>query len=410
MARIAMEGGSNAGAPNAGKSAKEIAADAAYRTAVNAAQKNPTQVNKNAVKDAYTAKVAAQSPAIDYAQVIKEAQTISANIDKTVADISQQVIDVNVAGEAAGNISKAMGGPGWTPVDLPPSQNKSKENQDAYALLESIFRSYGLESLVPVIRGYMEQDLGVEQAKLRLKTEQAYKDRFKGNEIRLAKGLNVIDEASYLELENDYSETLRAYGVSDYFGIAVDSTSRLARQQKMAEVIGNDISATEFKSRVSTAVSRVQNADTNTKDAFKALYGINDTDLVKYFLDPTQGSEQLKTKATAAEISGAAVSAGLSGTSLGTAEELAKLGVDKSTALEGYAAISGFLPRTEFLGQIYDETGIQYNRASAEAETFKGLASEKRKREQLKALEEAQFGGASGTLRTGRTTGNQGAF
>jgi hypothetical protein len=293
-----------------------------------------------------------------------------------------------------------------------PKQTKeiSKEDKDAYALLEEAFKLYGLDSLVSVIRGYMQDDLGVEQAKLKLKTEPVYKERFKGNELRAAKGLNVLDEASYLELENDYSETLRSYGLSDYFGVAVDATSRLARQKKMAEVIGNDISAVEFKSRISTATSRVQNADKNTKDAFKALYGIGDSDLVKYFLDPTKGSEELKTKATAAEISGAALSTGLAGTSLATAEELAKLGVDKATALKGYGDIAEYLPRTEFLGQVYDETGIKYDRASAEAETFRGTASEKRKREQLKAIEEAQFGGTSGRLRTGRASDNSGAF
>jgi hypothetical protein len=409
MARPTMDGGSSTSI-NAAKSAQQIAAEAAYTAAANAAANKPTQVNKNALKDAYTAKVSAQSPAIDYAQILKEAQDISKSIDTTIEEIKTNTTAVNVAGEAAGTISQSMGGLPWTPITSVEPKTRSKETEDAYALLEQVFRSYGLESLVPVIRGYMEQDLGVEQAKLKLKTEQVYKDRFKGNEIRLSKGLNVIDEASYLELENDYSETLKSYGLSDYFGISLDATSRAARQQKMADVIGNDISAVEFKTRISTAVSRVKNSDANTKDAFKALYGINDNDLVKYFLDPTQGSEQLKTKATAAEISGAAVSTGLSGTTLGTAEELAKLGVDKSTALEGYSAIAGYLPRTEFLGQIYDETGIQYNRASAEAETFKGAASEKRKREQLKALEEAQFGGASGRQRTGQASGNSGAF
>lgn len=410
MARLAMEGGSNTGSPNAGKTAAQISADARYASAANAVKNNPTAANKAALKDAFTAKTAAAAPAIDYGAIAKEAEAAAAEVSKTIEQVRQDIINVNVAGEEAGKISQSMGGLPWSPIDNVPNQKQSEVDRDAYALLESIFRSYGLESLVPVIRGYMEQNLGVEQAKLKLKTEQAYKDRFKGNEIRLAKGLNVISEAEYLELENDYSETLRAYGISDYFGIATDATSRLARQQKMADVIGNDISATEFKSRVSTAVSRVKEADTNTKDAFKALYGINDNDLVRYFLDPTQGSEQLKTKATAAEISGAAVSSGLSGTSLGTAEELARLGVDKSTALTGYASIAGFLPRTEFLGQVYDETGIQYNRASAEAETFKGLASEKRKREQLAALEEAQFGGSSGRGRTGQASGNTGQF
>jgi len=410
MARAKLEGGGNAGSPNAGKTAAQVAAEAAYTTAANAARNKPTPANIAKLKDAFTARTAAASPTIDYAKVLQEAQTASEAASKTMDEIRQNIIDVNVAGEEVGSISQSMGGPAFVPIDNIPNKKELDVDRDAYALLESIFRSYGLESLVPVIRGYMEQNLGVEQAKLKLKTEQAYKDRFKGNEIRRAKGLNVIGEAEYLELENDYSETLRAYGISDYFGIATDSTSRLARQQKMAEVIGNDISATEFKDRIKTAVSRVKDADKNTKDAFKALYGIDENDLVRYFLDPTQGSEQLRTKATAAEISGAAVSTGLAGTSLGTAEELAKLGVDKSTALTGYTSIAGFLPRAEFLGQVYDETGIKYDRASAEAETFKGLASEKRKREQLAALEEAQFGGSSGRLRTGRATENQGAF
>lgn len=411
MARPTLEGGSNASSPNAGKTAKQISTEAAYTTAANAAKNSPTPANVAAVKDAFTAKTAAAAPAIDYAQVIKDAEAAAAEVSKTIEETRQNITNVNVAGTEAGAISKSMGGADWTPIEnIPVNKSKSSENQDAYALLESVFRSYGLESLVPVIRGYMEQDLGVEQAKLKLKTEPAYKQRFKGNELRVAKGLNVIDEASYLELENDYSETLKAYGLSDYFGIATDATSRSARQQKMADVIGNDISAVEFKTRISTAVTRVKNADTNTKDAFKALYGINDSDLVKYFLDPAKGSEELKTKATAAEISGAAVTTGLAGTSLGTAEELARLGVDKSTALEGYASIAGYLPGAEFLSQIYDESGIKYDRAAAEAEVFKGTASEKRKRQQLVAMEEASFGGSSGRQRTGRAQGNTGSF
>ena len=281
---------------------------------------------------------------------------------------------------------------------------------DAYALLEAAFKMYGLESLVDTIKGYMKKNIGANQAKLLLKQEKAYLDRFDGNTKRVAAGRNALDEATYLELENDYTETLKQYGVADYFGVATDAASRVARQKEMAKVIGADISAVEFKSRVSTAVTRVKNADTNTKDAFKALYGIGDTELVKFFLDPTKGSEDLKTKAAAAEISGAAVTAGLSGTSLGTAEELAKLGVDKASALEGYGTIAGYLQRSGFLGDIYSESGITYGRTEGESEIFKGAASAKRKREMLSGLETASFSGESGRLRTGQQQGNAGTF
>jgi hypothetical protein len=284
----------------------------------------------------------------------------------------------------------------------------SKETKDAYALLEEAFRLYGLESLVPVIRGYMEQDLGPEQAKLKLKSEKAYKDRFKGNELRVAKGLNVVSEAEYLELENDYSETLRAYGLNDYFGIATDAATRLTRQQKIAEVIGNDISATEFKDRIDTVVTRVNMSDPNIKTELKRLYAITDTDLVKYFLNPVEGSEQLKQKVTVAEISGASITQGLGQTSLGTAEELARLGIDRAEALAGYSKIAQYLPTTEKLSSIYASEDITYNKTTGEEEEFKGLASAKRKRQTLAARELGAFSGSSGTSRsslTSKTTG-----
>ena len=280
------------------------------------------------------------------------------------------------------------------------NQVKKKEvdpyTRDAYALLEEAFRLYGLDSLVPVIRSYMENDLGVEQAKLKLKTETAYKDRFKGNETRRTKGLNVLSESDYLELENDYSETLRSYGLSDYFGVVKDATTRLTRQQKMADVIGNNISASEFKDRIKTVVTRVNMADENTKNELRAFYDITDTDLVKYFLNPAEGSDRLKEKVTAAEISSASIAQGLGKTSLGTAEELARLGIDRAEALAGYSKIAEYLPTSEKLSSIYKEQGITYNKATGEEEEFKGLASAKRKRESLKQSEMSSFSASSG--------------
>jgi hypothetical protein len=298
-----------------------------------------------------------------------------------------------VAGEAF-NVAKGLNSDG-TPVVV--KKEIDKNTKDAYALLEEAFKLYGLESLVPVIRGYMENDLGVEQAKLKLKTEQAYKDRFKGNELRVAKGLNVLSEDKYLELENDYSETLRSYGLSDYFGVVTDATSRLTRQQKMADVIGNDISAVEFKDRIKTVVTRVNMADANVKNELKAFYNITDTDLVKYFLNPAEGIDTLKEKVTTAEISAASITQGLGKTSLGTAQELARLGIDRAEALAGYSKIAEYLPTAEKLSSIYKEEGITYNKTTGEEEQFKGLASAKRARERLKQSETSTFSGGPGT-------------
>jgi hypothetical protein len=277
-----------------------------------------------------------------------------------------------------------------------------KEAQDAFSLLKDIFTQYGLEELVPTIEGYMKDDIGVNQATLLLKQTPAYQKRFAGNQLRLKGGLNVLSEAEYLALENSYSETLKAYGQAGYFG-----TDRVARQAKLAAAIGADISAVEFKDRISTVVDRVDNADPKVKSTLRSFYGITDEDLVGYFLNPKENLPRLKEKVTSAEIGASALAQGL-GSNVATAEELAKYGVDLETARKGYATIADILPTASKLGDIYKEEGINYTQTMAEEETFKGLASAQRKRQRLAEKEIASFSGQSGVTRGSLSTGTSG--
>ena len=276
---------------------------------------------------------------------------------------------------------------------------EDKSTKDAYAIIEDTLNSYGLSSLASVIKGYMLAGLGPEQAKLQIKQEPAYKARFKGNELRLASGLNALSEAEYLGLEDTYSQVMKQYGLGDYFG-----KTREARQSKLADVIGGDISAVELKSRISTVVDRVNNADPAIKAQLKEFYpGITETDLVKYFLDPKETLPQLQEKVTSAEIGAAAVAQKLD-TNVTSATDLAKYGIDRAAAIKGYSTIGGMLPETTKLNDIYGEAKINYTQKTAEEEVFKGNASAERKRKQLAALESAQFGGSSGVGAAGLST------
>jgi len=281
-----------------------------------------------------------------------------------------------------------------------PEEDKSQisdEIADAFAFLKDAFTDYGLESLVPVIESYMKQGIGPKQAAVLLKQEPVYKTRFAGNEKRRTAGLNVLSEAEYLAIEDAYSQTLKAYGQETYFG-----TTRATRQATMANLIGGDVSATEFKDRIDLAVTRVKNADPAIKTQLKAYYDIADTDLVGYFLNPTQNLPKLEEKVKAAEIGSAAAAQSLV-TSMATAEDLAKFGIDLATARKGYATIASVLPTAGKLGEIYAQEGITYNQGEAESETFKGLASAQRKRLKLAEREIAAFGGASGLSRASLT-------
>jgi hypothetical protein len=270
-----------------------------------------------------------------------------------------------------------------------------KNKRNAFALLKDVFTQYGLGELGATLETLMKEGYEPEEATLALKTDVRYNApyiaRFRGNELRRSAGLNVLSEAEYLSLEDDYTKTLKSYGLENYFG-----ATRTAKQTAIADVIGADVSAIEFTDRVSTAVDRVKMADPATKNAFQQFYGIGEADLVNYFLDPKKALVNLKEKATAAEIGGAAIGQGLTAT-MTSAEDLARFGINRQQAQAGYAQIGEELPTAGRLGRIYSESGVTYNQADAESATFKGLASAKRKKEQLKQLEEAQFSGSSGT-------------
>jgi len=272
---------------------------------------------------------------------------------------------------------------------------ENTDTRDAFAIIKGVFNQYGLSELSDTIEKLMREGYGPEEAALALKTNPLYNapylKRFKGNETRRAAGLNVLSEAEYLALEDDYTKTLKSYGLENYFGV-----DRSLKQTAMADVIGADISALEFTDRVSTAVDRVKMADPGTKNAFQQFYGIGEADLVQYFLDPKKALVNLREKATAAEIGGAAIGQGLAAT-MTSAEDLARFGINREQAQVGYSTIAEELPTAGSLGRIYSESGITYNQADAESATFKGLASAKRKKERLKGLEENLFAGNSGT-------------
>jgi hypothetical protein len=268
----------------------------------------------------------------------------------------------------------------------------SDTDKDAYALLKEVFINYGLEELVPAITKLMANNVGPNQASLMLKTNPeynaAYIKRFSGNESRRKAGLNVLSEAEYLDLENSYSQTLNAYGLKNYFGATIDG-----KRTAMANIIGSDISATEFKDRVDTVVTRVNNADPKIKETLRNFYGIKEEYLTSYFLNPTDNLPKLQEKVTAAEIGAAAANQSLA-YSKTSAEDLARFGITKAQAQEGYSTIGDILPTASKLGDIY---GDQYTQTIAEQEVFKGTASAKRKRQQLAEREVASFSGSSGS-------------
>ena len=278
----------------------------------------------------------------------------------------------------------------------------SDATKDAFAVLADLFASYGLEELAGEISGYMTSGLTAGEALIKLKTNPngAYAARFAGNFARVKNGMNALSEASYIELENSYTNTLKSYGLGNMLG--ADSKSNW---KTFSTYIANDISAVEFKDRIATVQERVVNADPATKELFKKWYpSLTDKDLVAYFLNPAETIGKLKEKVTASEIGAAFTGQGLS-TDMMSATDLARYGIDRAGALIGASQIAGVLPETTKLGNVYEEAGINYTQKTGEEEFLKSNEEAKRKRGRLASLERGSFSASSGNAPGAYSTG-----
>jgi hypothetical protein len=267
-----------------------------------------------------------------------------------------------------------------------------EKRQSAFDLLKLQFDEYGLGALVEPLRGLIQEGISPSEFAVRLRQTEPYKKRFAANAARVSSGLRALSEAEYINLEDDYQNVMRNYGLPASYYAKGD----MGRQEGFEKLIAGDVSMTELEDRIMTAQNRVINAPPQVKDALKQFYpDINNSDILAYTLDPQKGLADIKRKVTAAEIGGAAMGAGLA-TDVTRAEELAKFGVTAERAREGYQAAVPIIERGRQLSGFYNES--PYTQTTAEEELF-GLtyapeATAKRKR--LTALEQASFAGQSG--------------
>jgi hypothetical protein len=239
-----------------------------------------------------------------------------------------------------------------------------------------------------------------------------YLNRFAGNKTLAANGKPMLDEKTYLQNEQAYAATFKAYGLNQYF----------SSPDMYAKLIGGEVAPTEMANRVSAVYDRVLNADPSTLDVYKRYYkGLGTQDIVAAILDPKDTMPAIERKITSAEIGGAAVRQGLNAFQAATdiqsqrysnvmagtvgSDALAAAGETGPQATVDYSKIAYELPTFEKLSAISGSTLNQYGQKQAEQNTILQLASAKRAKEAQIAAEQARFGGSSGTSKGAFSTG-----
>lgn len=260
--------------------------------------------------------------------------------------------------------------------------------RNAYAALENLFKSYGLGSLAPKILDYVKKGYDQNTVSLLLQDTSEWKARFKGNELRRQQGMNVLSPAEYLQMENSYRSTMQAYGMPKNFYDSPDD---------YAGFIGNEVSPEEVRSRAAAAWNFAQSTNNVSRRMLKDYYGVDESHIAAYFLDPKKGQAVIERQAAAAGYGGIAARQGL-GAQKSQAESWVDRGISAQQVEQGTESAATVFRDMDRIGNRFDE---DYTGREALDEFVGGLASSRRKRERLAGKESALFGGATGTAGIG---------
>ena len=179
------------------------------------------------------------------------------------------------------------------------ARETERMKNDARQIVRTALESYKLPAtLGTFIYDLITQDqidLGNPDAILyAMRQRPEYQERFKANTERVKNGLSELDPSTYLALENDFKQVMRANGLPPGFYDDDDD---------LAALIAGDTSPAEVQRRIEDGYNAVQLADPQVKAQMYNLYGVDESQLVAYFLDPTRGETVLRRQTRAAQIS-----------------------------------------------------------------------------------------------------------
>ena len=158
--------------------------------------------------------------------------------------------------------------------------------ESSISILSRMVKAFRLpDSVVAKLKAMMVDGLSEEAIALEIRQTTEYADRFPGMTVRLDNGFAPISEHDYMVNEDSYANLLRLHGLPPRF---------YDDRQDFATLIGQDVSPEEFGERVNLAELATKGADPFTKAELKRLYGVDETDLVAYYLDPKSATNLIQ--------------------------------------------------------------------------------------------------------------------
>lgn len=292
-----------------------------------------------------------------YTEVVGKPPTDPAGVQYYAQRLqSGQITQAQMRAEMSATTAKNRAAQGQTsPQDLGADQS-SKESARAY--IDDELRSFGLQGLSDWAWGEIQSGASPERVIQDLRKTPEYLQRFKGMALRQQNGLPAISEADYINYETAVRQAMRAAGMPSGFFDSPDD---------FANFIGKDVSLSEIQSRINDGYLAASQASREVKDQLLGLYGIGQSQLAAYFLDPDKALPLIQRQWMAAQDSGAAVQAGYGSLTRAEAERLASLNVSYAQAQAGFQQLQS---ASQLFTDLPGEVGGSIDRATQMSAAF----------------------------------------
>jgi hypothetical protein len=249
---------------------------------------------------------------------------------------------------------------------------------DAWAMMQAVLESWGLESLGSVVRDMLTAGDSAEVIPIKLRQTVQYKERFSGNELRRKAGLPALSEAEYLGTEATYKSIIRQFvGAGTY-----DSKDQLDR------FFQANVSPSELNTRMQDYTDLYRSKPQEVKDAW-ASQGFTPQDAIRTIMDPQVTETDLKRNLAAFSISAEAFNA-YSDYDLDRNRllSLADQGVDATDARKAFQDVAG---RESEDRRIAARAGLSLDREDLEDEALGLDAQAGQRRRQAYDQEEGRY-------------------
>jgi hypothetical protein len=265
------------------------------------------------------------------------------------------------------------------------------DRESARLIVRRILEQYGLGSLVDTVMNAITsaESLTEDRLMATIRDTAEYKERFRGNEIRRAAGLNVLGEGEYVAVEKAYSDIMTAAGLPQGF---------YDQPADFAQLIGGGVSVAELSQRVTVGYRSVAEADPTVREQMRMMYGLTDGELAAYFLDPNRALPVIERQVATARLGAAAARQGFGESVERMAfERMAGLGVTEEQATEVFGTLAGareLLTPLEGGETALDVTDTALGLVGQSPEALQRLRTQQRRRQ-------ARFEGGGSLATTG---------